>query len=234
MHLIKRTLLTTMVFGLAACGGGSSESAPPPVFEVKASESQIEMVDGEAMTIGLSVNNTTGEQVVALYPSSGQASPTFSDPVSFNFEANKLTISAAEIDSVTAEQVFHQTLTFEAGDMTSEITIEVTVINDELEDFLRYREELAALRNSINPFREVQAVTWRYMLQANLIGDVSDSAFHDYQVESAVARESYYDIALEATDSANKKYSSHIPHTGPAGAFERKPTVLNPVAPSKP
>ena len=221
MRLLKTIVFTTSIMVLTACGGGGDTSSspeakstyipPPPKFSVVAGQTTVGVIDGKSAVINLTIENTTSEVIEFLIPDESASEAMGDSPITFSYLNGQLTVAVSETDSIYAEKSHPETIRFKAGTLTSEVTINIVVQNNELSEFLSNQEKLFAVRHLVGPFKEIEKVTWRYMLQANILGYISDSEFESFKNNSASQRQQFIQSGLEQTNNVYDKYATYTP-----------------------
>lgn len=220
MHF-KKTILLGLAMALSACGGGgeskpssgqSQSQAEPPSLSVAISAESITLEDGQSVKVPLQVTNTTGTNV--------KVTATVADGtdhgLSFAVVGNELNVTAKEINSVKHVQNIHIQLQFKASNLSEASSLTVEVVNDELGDFIAKKRELEASRLFKGPLNEMEAITSRYLIQAEILGYITASE-HNINVSNLKEmRESYIEQAVSDTQSVMSRYVSNTPSTDEA------------------
>jgi hypothetical protein len=166
--------------------------------------------DGESFTLDLDVTNTTDEELKLTTQESNADDESFS----VSLDGDSLTLVVNELTySTDSEVVIYPSVELTAGEKTVAINLNVSVTNDEFKSFQDKEILFFNSRQDLNPLSELQSVERRYLMQANILGIISNTEYDNLFFAGNERREEMQLRALELTQTINDKWVGVLPST---------------------
>jgi hypothetical protein len=198
--------------GVGSTTGNVSVAHIPKTLSVSVQDMEeiYTLNDGESFTLNLDINNTTDEELQLAT----QESNTDDESFSVSLDGDSLTLVVNELTySMDSEVVLYPIIELTAGEKTVAINLNVSVTNDEFKSFQDKEILFFNSRQDLNPLSELQSVERRFLMQANILGIISNNEYDNLFVAGNQRREEMHLRALELTQAINDKWVRVLPST---------------------